>query len=798
MIKKEWSSFFKNRWLIIVVLAIIAIPSIYSGVFLGSIWDPYGNTSDIPVAVVNQDKEVDFNGLTLDVGNQLATNLSNNQSMNFNLVDLDNAKKGLENGKYYMMITIPSDFSKNATTLLESQPQKMILEYTSNPASSYIASKMSDSAVSKIKEEISTSVTETYAKTIFNQINTVGKGMSDASDGSMQINDGANQLIDGNNLITNNLKTLSDSTLVFHDGAKTLTYGISSYVDGVSALNKGSDELNSGLTLLDNNSQALANGISQVSVGIKQLEVGSKNLEQALTTAKSTIDNQLNAEVEAGIKALTTPDLQTGKTALETLNLAIQALNKNINGDYLDQINSTLDNTQTSINNLNEVYIKTIQDVLTNNANKNLDQETIDNIITNIKNNQDISDANLKATTNIKTTKTSVNVIFNTLQTSISKLENGASKSLPGANQAISQLYTGLKTVQFGLGSPTTNNTLINGASSINLGSKELSQGANSLNSGFSTYSAGVNSAKNGSNQLLMGTNTLVKNNNQLLSGATQLTDGANQIASGANQLYDGSNTLGAGLTTLQSGANTLATSLDDGAKQVNSIKSSQKTFNMLASPVKITHHEISKVENNGHGMAPYMMSVGLYVACMAFTLMYPLFNDLDKAKSGFKYWLSKASVWFSISTIAAILMVGALMLFCNFNPQQLAMTFIFATIVGAGLMALVTLLSAICGKIGEFILLVFMVINLGASAGTYPLETAPALFKAIHNLVPFTYSVDGFRKVISIANASITTEICVFAGIIIVCSLLTSIVYNYRVKKPTPLIPQAFENVNE
>ena len=123
-----------------------------------------------------------------------------------------------------------------------------------------------------------------------------------------------------------------------------------------------------------------------------------------------------------------------------------------------------------------------------------------------------------------------------------------------------------------------------------------------------------------------------------MLSGADQLADGANQISDGAGQLAAGSTTLGTGLTTLQDGANTLATSLHDGAEQVNSINSNDSTFDMLASPVDTSHKEISTVENNGHGMAPYMMSVGLYVACMAFTLMYPLFNDVEKAESGFKY----------------------------------------------------------------------------------------------------------------------------------------------------------------
>lgn len=809
MIKKEWSTFLKNRWLIIVAIAIIAIPSIYSGIFLGSIWDPYGNTSNIPVAVVNEDQKVTYNQTVLDVGKELASNLEKNDSMNFSLVSATKADQGLKNGDYYMIITIPSDFSKNATTLLEKEPEKMVLTYTTNPGTSYIASKMDDSAIAKIKEEVSATVTKTYAKTIFEQINNIGNGMNEATDGSSQINDGASQLIDGNNLITTNLKTLADSTLVFNDGATSLSYGLSSYLDGVSSVNNGVKDLNNGLNTLDSNTQAISGGINQLDAGVEQLKEGSKQLETALTSAKATLDNQLNSETEAGINALITPNPITGKTALETLNYGIQALNQSLETtsndsnnpnvkDYLNNIDNTLDSAQTSITEINNAYNQALQNALTSNAGKILDQETIDNIISSIKNDQNINDANIKAVTNVKTAKVTIDTVFNNLQLTVSSLAGGCAQALPGANQAIKQLYTGLKTVQAGLGDQTTSNTLINGASSIYQGSLALNQGTTTLSNGFTAYSNGVNSAKTGSNQLLAGTNTLISNNPTIFNGAQQLADGAKQITSGANQLYEGSNTLNDGLSTLKDGTTTLASSLGDGAKQVSEIKSSDDTFDMLSTPVKLSHQEISTVENNGHGMAPYMMSVGLYVACMAFTLMYPLFNDIEKAENGLKYWLSKATVWFTISTIAAVMMIGSLMLFCDFAPQQLLMTFIFAVIVGAASMALVTLLSIVCGKIGEFILLVFMVINLGGSAGTYPLETSSAIFKAIHPFVPFTYSVDGFRKVISMPNVSISYEIIVFIGIIVICSLLTILVYNHRIKKPTPLIPQAFENVNE
>ena len=292
---------------------------------------------------------------------------------------------------------------------------------------------------------------------------------------------------------------------------------------------------------------------------------------------------------------------------------------------------------------------------------------------------------------------------------------------------------------------------------------------------------------------LYKGTSALVSNNSTILNGSKALSTGANQISSGANQLADGSHTLGTGLNTVKTGVSTLNTSLKDGADK-SKMTTTDSTFDMMASPVDTTHNEISTVENNGHAMAPYMMSVALYVAGLAFTLMYPVLEGAKEAESGWKYWLSKATVMFTISTIAAIVMISCLRIFNGFEPQQLMQTYLFAILVSAAFMALIVLLNVTTGYIGEFLLLVFMIINLGGSAGTYPLETSAGFFKAIHNFVPYTYSVNGFRKVISMANASLTTEVIVFVGILIGCSVLTILYYHFKKNREKHLIPQAFE----
>ena len=260
MLKQEWKNIFHQTWMKIVLIAIILIPSLYACIFLGSMWDPYGNTGNIPVALVNQDQPVTYGNQTLEVGKELVENLNENQSMDFQTVDEQEAQEGLKNGKYYMIIHIPEDFSQNATTLLDQQPQKMKLQYTTNPGSNYIASKMDDSAIEKIKTEVSQTVTKTYAQTIFEQVSTLTDGLKEANDGTTQMVNGAEQLVDGNQLISDNLKVLANSSLTFEDGAHTLTEGLEDYTDGVLTVHQGVYTLKTGLDTLSQSTQPLYDG----------------------------------------------------------------------------------------------------------------------------------------------------------------------------------------------------------------------------------------------------------------------------------------------------------------------------------------------------------------------------------------------------------------------------------------------------------------------------------------------------------------------------------------------------------
>lgn len=789
MIKAEWKNIAKSTWLKIVLCAIMIIPMIYACVFLGSMWDPYGQTDQLPVAVVNKDKEVKYNGSTMDIGKQLSDKLSKNDSMDFNIVSSTKAQKGLKDGNYYMVITIPENFSKNATTLLDDDPQTMMLTYTTNPQANYIATKMDDSAMAKVKAEISSTVTKTYSKILFKNVKTLSKGFNTAADGSQKLSDGVATASEGNKTITENLNTLASSALVFNDGADSLVKGLSAYTEGVSTAKAGTQQL-------DNNSATLNNGAAQLKSGSSQLLSAVKAAEKQLSDGLNQNAEQLNTltqknnemhesskqlsealtKIQAGIddNNLVENNLQAAKKLDSMVSVMATTIGTmNTNADKLDKLAAAEKAKAESLQATQPLLAQQLMLQATSHATQ---AQTLRQVASQLTNKLNTSD--LKQLTTLLYGNAEVLKNQSTANAKTQELLAGSQQLATANNSAVNSLVSNLKTVQANM-KGTSNSVGMVGAVS------QIDEGLGTLQSGLKTYTGGVKQVNN-------GLGTLASNNKTLNSGASQLADGALKISSGSNQLAAGSATLGEGLTAIGDGTNTLTSSLKDASKKSN-IKSTNKTYKQMSTPVDTQKKEITNIPNNGHAMAPYMMSVALYVACMALSLMYPFGKGMTTTDSPVKFLLAKATVMVPLSIVQALILYFSLRGFCGFTPARPGLCIAFMLLLSLAFMAFIAFLAIAFGRIGEFIALIFMVFNLGASAGTYPLETAPHWYKVLHPFVPFTYSVNGFRSVIANATAVPTTEILFFVGLLIVSVLLTYVIVRHRSKTHKVFLPEVF-----
>lgn len=141
-------------------------------------WNTYGKMDDIPVAIVNHDQQLQYEGKTINVGYNLVEGLNKSDSLNYETVSDKKAESGIKSGKYYMVVTIPKDFSKNTTTLLTSHPKQLHLYYRLNSGRNFILSKMTTGTATAITNKVSKQVTQMYSTILLSTLSKVTNGLA--------------------------------------------------------------------------------------------------------------------------------------------------------------------------------------------------------------------------------------------------------------------------------------------------------------------------------------------------------------------------------------------------------------------------------------------------------------------------------------------------------------------------------------------------------------------------------------------------------------------------------------------
>ncbi|MFD1454893.1 YhgE/Pip family protein [Levilactobacillus lanxiensis] len=1001
MIKGEWNYIRHNRLILISVLAIMFIPFLYSIFFLKSVWDPYGETGELPVAVVNQDKPVTYQGQKLNVGDQTITNLKKNKQLGWKFVSAKTAADGLKHHKYYTVITFPKNFSANAATALNKHPKKMTFTYKTNGSANYIAQVMSEVGSSKLDSEIRAKVTKAYAQATFKQIFAVGKGMDKAAKGSAQLKNGTVTLTDGLNTYTTGVHTLNNGlqqmktsvtplatgiqqlstgaktlqtglgtytagvgqfasgvntytsgvgqytsgvnqftggvsklsagmpkltagTSQLASGAKSLKSGTYTYVNGVYTLNsgvktlgKGSTSLASGVTKLADGSKSLNSGLSTLSGNSKSLNDGATALATGATTLKNGVDQ---LETELGNMAAMSGDLTQAQgllqdiqyaasisgsdgTSMETASgqlytamqqlMAAQAAAKEAAASAqaaTNQIKSDVAGSSTGTSGStsgNETVKKNIQDTtaeaetLAAEISSAKDDATVstikdkvtalqgklatiskdaDNITAEkqasaatanaslLKDATTASDAQAAAKEALQNVQAKAAELLNIMQSAnlddnqaavlkafmtgksqdvkdqmtklsadlqalsalnsdgnkkqLKALKDGATALSTGATQLSTQLpqYTSGVDQAFA-GSTTLNNglstlnsqvpTLTDGVTQImngtaklakngpalKSGSKKVAAGATQLNGGLKTAAAGVNQLNANTGKLTAAGNKLNANTpkltaagNKLTSASSQLTNGAgqltsglntlnskvpaltsgvNQLADGSQQLDDNSNKLMQGANKLKKGNGTLAKSLKSGADQLKAQPLTNKTADMFAAPTHLKHESYSYVPNYGHALAPYVLSVALYVGALVFNFAFPIRKVSREGGSATGWYLSKVSIG-AAEGLAMGLIEPVLMMLGGLSVDHPGQMILISIFFAEASMFIVMFLSMLLDNPGRFIAMVLLMLQLGGSGGTFPMEVTNHFYNVVHPFLPMTYSILGFREAIT------------------------------------------------
>ena len=762
---EELKALIKSPKLWVTMIGVALVPALYNLSFLGSMWDPYGNVENLPVAVVNEDKSATLNDKTLTIGDDIVDSMSKNKALDYHFVSQKKADKGLKDGDYYMVITLPEDLSEKASSLLTDNPKKLNIKYQTTAGRSFVASKMSESAMTKLKDTVSENITETYTKAVFKSMSSLQDGLKKASDGGTQLVDGSQKLESGSQTITDNLNTAASGSQTLADGTATLSSGLTTYTNGVSTLASGANELNS-------NSVALIRGIAQLkesSTQVQRLVDGANSLTDGLQQLATS--TTLSAEESANIQSLI--------SGLPQLNAGIQQLNASvseISNVGITQISTVLSDIASQAQGILEAEEKDSSDRLAaiqaTAAYQSLDASQQAELVNALNTSgNSVSQQAQQILTDVQTMKASLSPLSSKvteLQAGVSQIASQSNIALPGSVAALTKLSAGLTKVN-----TVTTTQLVPGSSQIASGvstlNTKLSSGANELLTGATTYTNAVS-------QIASGANQLVANNTQLTSGASQLQSGAQELASGSSKLAAGSGTLTNGLTTLTDGLTTLTSSLSDASHQLSLVSVDSKNAKMVSAPVSTAAKDNDNVKVNGIGMAPYMIAVSLMVVALSTNVIFASSLSGRPVKNRFEWAKQKLFINGLISTVGSLVLYGAIQ-FLGFEANYEWRTIFLIILGGWTLMALVTALVGWDNRYGSFLSLVMLLLQVGSAGGSYPIELSPKFFQVVHPYMPMTYIVTGLRQTISMTG-SIGTQVGVLSAFLVAFMIFGLIIY--------------------
>ncbi|MCJ2169865.1 YhgE/Pip domain-containing protein [Enterococcus durans] len=171
----DWKRIFKNPIATILIIAIMIIPSLYAWFNIKALWDPYGNTGELPIAVYSADKPAEFQGKEIAIGKEVIKSLHDNKQLGWQFVDSKKElEDGVRSGEYYASIYLPEDFSEDLLSFTSGDINKPKIEYTVNEKINAIAPKITDKGATAIQTQISDEFIKTASSTLLKVFNEIG------------------------------------------------------------------------------------------------------------------------------------------------------------------------------------------------------------------------------------------------------------------------------------------------------------------------------------------------------------------------------------------------------------------------------------------------------------------------------------------------------------------------------------------------------------------------------------------------------------------------------------------------
>ncbi|WP_371659300.1 YhgE/Pip family protein [Streptomyces sp. NBC_00280] len=623
--------------------SLLLLPLLYGALYLWSFWDPYGRLDRIPVALVNDDKGASVAGKKLAAGADIVKGLHDSDTFEWHEVTAAEAREGVEDGTYYLSLTMPADFSERIASSSGDSPETGALQVRTNDANNYIVGQISRTVFGEVRTAASTKASRSFLDRIF-------VSFSDIHGQTVKAAKGADTLTGGIGKAEQGSKDLAD-------GLKDAEAGSGKLVRGLKKLDTGAGDLADGSRQVATGTQTLADRVHGVSdrLGpfLKDNEKTIGDAAQLVADSAGTVRRNLGTLVKAAPAAA-----KGAHTASDTLNGVYRARCET--AVLPDAACADLKKARNAAADVATVA----DDVNTLIADQNGDLDRLDRHLA-------------------------------TLQKQAQALADRAPRLSEDLDDAVRKV------------------------DKLNAGAAQVAAGARKLHTGLSTAR----------------------------TGATTLDTGVGDLRTGADDLSGG-------MFKLADGSGKLAGGLHDGAGRIPDYDRQDRDARteVMSDPVQLASKDLHKAPNYGTGFAPYFIPLSLWVGAMVAYMLIPPLNRRALA-AGAPAWRVALAGWLPVAALGVLQTVALMSVLhwaIGLEMVRAAGTVGFLFLVTVCFAAIVQWLNARFGAAGRILVLALLMLQLTSAGGTYPVQTSPGFFNAIHPFMPMSHVVEALRRLIT------------------------------------------------
>ncbi|WP_427869713.1 YhgE/Pip family protein [Leucobacter luti] len=746
----------------VALAVLLVIPLIYGALYLWAFWAPTDHMDRLPVAIVNLDEHAEKpDGTTLAAGDDVVDELQKGQDLDWRPLGADAAARAVSDGDVYFSVTIPRDFSETLAGL-QDDPKAGQIEVVYNDNNSFLASTLGKQAMVQLRDAVGETTTRTAAEQVLVGVEKLSDGTRDAADASQTLSTGAAAVADGSGKLSAGLGELADGTSQLVGSAPELTNGTHALANGLGTARDGSAKLAAGAGELAGGAAEASAKSGQLSAGLGQLAGGAGTLAGGATdvadgsAALSGATGKLaagagelasrSAELSAGVGQLAAGAAQLDAGAAELAGGSAAVADGA--GSLAAGAGSVADGTEKIAQLAAGNPGLTLGELDAALRAQGSSLQGLAAGAAEVSNGAaDLSDGAAQLRDGAAALSEGAALLDTNTQTAA----GGAAKLAGGAEDLAANLGAlNGKAGELAAGAQQ----LAGGAQTLSSKAGEASAGGSQLAAGLNTLSGGAATLAGGSADLAGGVSTAASGADRLAAGADALAQGATKLNDGAQQAAEKSGELATGAGKVSDGAGTFAGALADGAAEAPEFADGQtvKIAETMAAPVTLAETTENEVQGFGEGFAPFFIALASFVGALITWLILrplprrPLASNVSGLRSVLAGFLPAALIGLGQVVIMMLVLVYGI----GLEPAHWVGMASFMLLVTLAFLALQQMFIALLGTAaGRVVSLVLLMLQLSSSGGTYPVETTPGFFQALHPFMPASYVVDGLRQLI-------------------------------------------------